>query len=789
MAIAFRGISDQVTYSGTNYPGSSYNLVPPGTVAGDLMIMFCFTTQASGTANLIAPAGWTQFYIDPDTSTFHNGRSVYWKIATASEPAKPAFNASGTWIFTCISYSGTASSNPLSAAVLNTTSSNSTTLTFPSVTPSDTTSVMVGFSSPWANDYGFPNISTEVSGSTRRREAGWYGTGNTSTAFQYYFWDMAVPSTSATGTKTATIATAKNSVSLSFLIGAGSTSLSINTNISNQNFSTTGGAIVWSGSAAAASGGTAPYTYSISAGSLPTGLSISSTTGAITGTPTVAGTYAGIKIRVTDSAGTPATADTNAFTITVTTPATKITLTGPTSGNTSVASTNFTLTSDNYLASNVTVTLSDGGAGGNFTPSAPVLAAGTGTTATFTYTPNSTAGNKTITFTNNGGLSNVGTNWTYTANVAAATAVTMTGPSSGPTGIASTNFTVQTNGNTVSNVVVTPSDGAGGTFTPASVTLTAGNASSGTFTYTPSSAGAKTITYTNDGGLTNTNSSFSYTSQALSTAVTLTGPTSGNVGSPSTNFTVQTNGYSTANVTVTPSDSSAGGSFTPTSVTITAGYQQSATFTYTPASSGAKTITVTNSAGLTSSGSVTYTVAAPAATKITLSGPTGCIVGSASSSFTVQTNGTTGSNITVTPSDGGGGGTFSPTTVTIPAGSNTFATFGYTASSAGSKTISITNNGGLTNFNTLSVTATTVAGTITTPPLKNNTGSVLANISGWTMTVWTTSGAFVASIPGLVTDSSGVLVGTVAGVTPATNYLYDVSHSTYGRRLPNATAT
>ncbi len=50
-----------------------------------------------------------------------------------------------------------------------------------------------------------------------------------------------------------------------------------------------------------ASGGTAPYTWSLISGSLPTGLSISST-GAITGTPTAGGT-AGFTANVMDSAG------------------------------------------------------------------------------------------------------------------------------------------------------------------------------------------------------------------------------------------------------------------------------------------------------------------------------------------------------------------------------------------------------------------------------------------------------------------------------------------------------
>lgn len=60
-----------------------------------------------------------------------------------------------------------------------------------------------------------------------------------------------------------------------------------------------------------ASGGTAPYTYSISAGSLPPGLTLNPSTGAITGTPTSAGTYNYTGKVVDSTSGTAKTATYN----------------------------------------------------------------------------------------------------------------------------------------------------------------------------------------------------------------------------------------------------------------------------------------------------------------------------------------------------------------------------------------------------------------------------------------------------------------------------------------------
>lgn len=110
-----------------------------------------------------------------------------------------------------------------------------------------------------------------------------------------------------------------------------------------------------------------------------------------------------------------------------------------------------------------------------------------------------------------------------TNNVGAvANAVTLTGPTTGAVSAVSTNFTAAlapVGAAASGTVVVTPSDGgAGGTFSPTTVSLTTA-APSATFTYTPSStAGAKTISITNNGGLSNP-ASITYTATAVSTFI------------------------------------------------------------------------------------------------------------------------------------------------------------------------------------------------------------------------------------------------------------------------------
>ncbi len=68
-----------------------------------------------------------------------------------------------------------------------------------------------------------------------------------------------------------------------------------------------------------ASGGKAPYTYAISAGSLPPGLSLNPSTGAVTGTPTAGGTFT-FTVTATDSATPTHNTGSQSYTLVVSAP-------------------------------------------------------------------------------------------------------------------------------------------------------------------------------------------------------------------------------------------------------------------------------------------------------------------------------------------------------------------------------------------------------------------------------------------------------------------------------------
>ncbi|MGX5846181.1 putative Ig domain-containing protein [Mesorhizobium sp. PL10] len=78
--------------------------------------------------------------------------------------------------------------------------------------------------------------------------------------------------------------------------------------------------VAYSGATMTGSGGTGPYTFTISAGSLPAGLTLNGTTGALSGTPTAGGLF-NFTVQATDSSTSPGPfSGTRAYTLTIAVP-------------------------------------------------------------------------------------------------------------------------------------------------------------------------------------------------------------------------------------------------------------------------------------------------------------------------------------------------------------------------------------------------------------------------------------------------------------------------------------
>ena len=136
------------------------------------------------------------------------------------------------------------------------------------------------------------------------------------------------------------------------------------------------------------------------------------------------------------------------------------------------------------------------------------------------------------------------------------------------------------------------------------------------------------------------------------------------------------------------------------------------------------------------------------------------------------------------------GGTTHATSGTLSAGSAAVAGAAARSGSATEHATSGALTAGSATVAGTAVRSTPGSGTITTPPLKNNTGTLLASISGWTVNVYNAStGDFVVQKTGLTTGADGVLTVSDALIVAATSYSYEPVHATYGRRLPTATAT
>lgn len=89
------------------------------------------------------------------------------------------------------------------------------------------------------------------------------------------------------------------------------------------------------------------------------------------------------------------------------------------------------------------------------------------------------------------------------------------------------------------------------------------------------------------------------------------------------------------------------------------------------------------------------------------------------------------------------------------------------------------------------VSSSPASGTITSPVLKNNTGTVLASVTGIVANVYNaTTGALVVRKTGLSSNGSGIVTITDVLLTAGVTYAYelDLSATSQGRRLPTGVA-
>ena len=470
-----------------------------------------------------------------------------------------------------------------------------------------------------------------------------------------------------------------------------------------------------------ATGGNGTYTFAISVGSLPAGLTLNASSGALAGTPTTAGTSS-FTVRATDSNGASGV---RAYTVTIAVAPIVVnpaSLPGGTVGS----------------AYSQTVSATGGSGGFSYSISAGALPAGltlNASSGVISGTPSAAAASS-FTVRATDGMGAFGTR-AYTVTIAAAPIVV--NPASLPTATVGTAYsqTVSATGGTGS---YTYSVSAG--TLPAGLTL---NAASGVISGTPTTAGASSFTIrATDGSGAFGSRAYSVTTSAAVTVNPAALP-NGTVGS----------GY-----TQTVTASGGNGSYTfgisagalPTGLSLNA---STGAITGTPSIGGASSFTITATDGNGATGSRAYTVTINAAIAVNPAS---------------LPNGTIGVAYAQTVSATGGSGTytFSVSSGALPAGltlnASTGAVTGTPSAAATSAfTITATDGNGASGSRPYSVT---INAAVTVNPASLPGGTVGAAYSQGisatggtgTYTFSVTAGALPAGLA--LNPTTGVLSGT-----------------------------
>jgi hypothetical protein len=319
-----------------------------------------------------------------------------------------------------------------------------------------------------------------------------------------------------------------------------------------------------------ATGGVLPYTWSLTSGSLPAGLTLNASTGAITGTPSASLASTPLTFKVTDSSS-PALTQTATFTLTVSSATLAISTSSLPNGQTGVAY-SATLAATGGV-SPYTWSLTSGSL-----PAGLTLNASTGA---ITGTPSGPVASTPLTFkvadSSNPALTQTAT-FTLTVSSATLTISTSSLPN-GQTGVAYSATLAATGG--VSPYTWSLTSGS----LPAGLTL---NASTGAITGTPSAAVAATplsfkVADSSNPALTQT-ANLTLTISATPTVASVTLNPTSVLGGNSSQGTVTLSGLAlSGGATITLTSSSTAAAQVPASVVVPAA-ASSATFTITTSS-------------------------------------------------------------------------------------------------------------------------------------------------------------------------------------------------------------
>jgi Putative Ig domain len=186
------------TASGANQSNLIVN-VPSGTTTGDLLIA---AVNIRTIRTISTPAGWT--LIRTTTRTNNLRQAVYYRVATASQPASYTWTFSGTVTGTAgtiLRYEGASTTSPI-VTHSGRTNGSSTSILTSSISPNVSNTMLVGL-------FGIRNGATvnPPTGMLEQTEAA-QRTGATTTMVVLQASDQVRPQTGNTGTRTATASSA-----------------------------------------------------------------------------------------------------------------------------------------------------------------------------------------------------------------------------------------------------------------------------------------------------------------------------------------------------------------------------------------------------------------------------------------------------------------------------------------------------------------------------------------------------------------------------------------------------